>query len=154
MGERAPYDNYFYNRRSRGMSHLLGVSALGTLLQFILRSSIDERLSAADADLCTIFVLGHHIDEDSGRILVLFSCIKFMMAAWEEKNLGYSDGQLLADVTFKIFKEMGLDMFTLMTQDISQTGKWVAFGPTTHQDTQQFKLAGDIVEPQVSELER
>jgi hypothetical protein len=28
----------------------------------------------------------------------------------------------------------------------------VAFGPTTHQDAQQFKLAGDIVEPQVSEL--
>lgn len=146
---------YHYNTRNKSDMSIMGVSTYGTLMTLISsKASLDKQLESVDATLDTFGVIGCFIDPDRDRVLVLSSSIKLMVTAWLLCHTGFSEGQLSSDVTFKIFKEKGLEMMTFMMQDPNQVGKLTAFGPTTHQDTEQFRLAGDIIWTAITKVVR
>ena len=139
---------HHYNHRNRlSSANVLGVSTYATFLNLVEgKASLDALLSdPSTASLDAFGVIGYKVDVATNRALALGTSIKLAMTTWQQGKLGYSKGQVGGDVTFTIFKEMGLDMMTFMSQDIAQNGKPFCFGPTTHQDTEQFTAAGNIM---------
>ena len=145
---------YHYNNRNRSDAHVLGVSTYATLVTLVEgKASLDALLSdPATASIDAFGVIGYKVDPDRGRALAIALSIKSAMVTWQQGKMGYSKGMIASDVTFKIFKERGLDMMTFMSQDMAQIGKLFAMGPTTHQDTEAFTEAGDILAPFVNKL--
>ena len=137
--------DYVYNEKKKKPAYELGISSYGTLVQMTERYNINKVLACADAGVDTAFVMGSYINHDERRALVLFGTVRTGMMAFEQMAAGYGEGQISADITFKIFKEAGLDMMTFNVQDVACHGKTVAFGPTTHQDAPQFKAGGTII---------
>jgi hypothetical protein len=136
--------DYFYNTYSKS-KHILGVSSYGTLVQVVSALEMDVILSLPDSNVNTTFVFGRYIDVENNRVLVLLGTLKTLLMMIERKLIGYGKGIFGADITFKIFAELGLDMMTVNVQDIACRGKLTCFGPTTHADEFQFKLLGNML---------
>ena len=144
---------YIHNHPPEGkLGHTLGVSAFGTV-----ESMCEDQLAMhivlgqSTATINDVFCVGKRLDPENGRGLVLFTSIKGLMMIFMSMNSGYSLGQLMFDYTFKIFKEL-LSMMTFGIHDIRQKGRFVAFGPSTHEDKQATLEAGQILEPRVKWL--
>lgn len=95
---------------------------------------MDIVLGTTDATIDSVFVCDAELLPDTERALVAQSSIRMLMKVPEVVASGFSDGILLVDHTFKIFKER-LSLLTVAVHDAMQQGHMVAFGPTSHEDT-------------------
>ena len=124
---------FLHNNRAVSSANELGVSSFGTVVTTTRPYDIHTVLSALGGDEDSPFCIGQTIDPDTGRLFILFSTLKMLMTAFVEQEMGYSNGIIMQDYTFKIFKEK-LVMAVYSTVDILQNGKPIAFGPSTNED--------------------
>ena len=87
-----------------------------------------------NADLHTTGCIDYYLHTIDERVLCIYSSVNMAMKTVLEQTDGYSEGQLLSDFTYKICKEK-LPFFVLSVVDIAQHGHTVAFGPSSHEDS-------------------
>ena len=134
-GRKTQVQNYVYNNPPASkLEHVLGASAFGTVAA-LCENDLGQAtvLAKPDATICDVFTIGSKLEPERGRGFVLFSSIKGLLFAFLAINSGYGEGQLMVDFTYKIFKEK-LQMITYGIHDIAQSGRFCAFGPSTHED--------------------
>ena len=101
-------------------------------------TNVNLTLASPLATIDTAGVIGWRLDEAQGRVLILTSSIKLVMFLFYSIVMGPGGqykGLLSFDFTFKIMKEQ-LNTATLSTVDNAQHGKLLAFGPSSHEDTE------------------
>ena len=108
--------------------------------------NVNLTLASPLATIDTAGVIGWRLDEATGRVLILTSSIKLIMFLFYSIAMGpggMNKGLLSFDFTFKIMKEQ-LNTATISTVDNAQHGKLLAFGPSSHEDTEAVSDATHI----------
>ena len=108
--------------------------------------NVNLTLASPLATIDTAGVIGWRLDEATGRVLILTSSIKLVMFLFYSIAMGpggMNKGLLSFDFTFKIMKEQ-LNTATISTVDNAQHGKLLAFGPSSHEDTEAVSDATHI----------
>lgn len=109
-------------------------------------ANVNLTLASPVATIDTAGVIGFRLDEATGRVLILTSSIKLVMFLFFSIAMGpggMNKGLLSFDFTFKIMKEQ-LNTATISTVDNAQHGKLLAFGPSSHEDTEAVSDATHI----------
>lgn len=138
----ARIENYFYRScAERKLAHAqdVGRSSFGAMQTWVDGNDLFDRLAAhkptndGDKYINVAGVIGFHIDPETKRCAVMISTPKLLLDAWVFTKLGYTDGQLHVDHTFKLFFEQ-IPMLVTSVADIRQHVHPTGFGPTTHMD--------------------
>ena len=122
----------FYHLRATCPTQELGVSSFGTLMAGIAEHDIHKLLAQVGANENTTGVIGSYVDVDTQTAIVAYSSVKGAMMAFEQQEMGYDEGLVSMDFTYKVVQER-IPCFTITTHDIAQHGKLLSFGLSTHE---------------------
>ena len=99
-----------YHAQPTTFSHSIGISSFGTVQTFADSNNLFDKLPAHvcvmnQGYLDVAGVIGSYINPQTNRCLVLFSTLKLLLDTYLQSGMGFSDGQLHADFTFKLLQE-------------------------------------------------
>ena len=152
-------DAYYYRgsaARRQSLDVTTGISSFGTVQAFAEGNGLFEKLplhvvAMNSGYLDMAGVIGHYIIQDRNRCLVLFSSAKLLLDTYLQSGMGFSNGQLHTDFTFKLLQEQ-IPFLVMTVPDVQQHTHLVTLGPCTHKDKEMLKQAFMIVKNSVTKI--
>jgi hypothetical protein len=135
--------NYFYKgaekRRAEHLEHL-GVSSYGSVASWAEANMLFDRLqrhvpSVNHEYLDVAGVVGVLVRPEIQHCAVIMSTPKLLLDMWAHSQLGYNEGTIHLDHTFKLLHE-DIPFLVISGSDIGQHVHLGAMGPVTHRDTE------------------
>ena len=152
-------DTYYYRgsaARRQSLDIITGISSFGTVQTFAEGNGLFEKLPLHVVAMNSGYldmpgVIGYYIIPSRNRCLVLFSSAKLLLDTYLQSGMGFSNGQLHNDFTFKLLQEQ-IPFLVMTVPDVQQHTHLVTLGPCTHKDKEMLKEAFTIVKTSVTKM--